>query len=322
MPRNLSIFSFSGPLRSLVRILLFVLFLEGFLNLGGWVFLFIQEYRNQAHAVSGSYRILCLGDSITANGGDYSYPSQLQYTLNHAGSEMKFQVINRGTPSWTTSEMSEHLGKYLQEYHPQMVIFMVGVNDVSFFTTVPVNEKSKIKFLILDRIKTYKLFKRLWKESRDSATEPEEQVSGDDGFMVKPVEIVPITNPGVQVYKSLSHVVEVMPPKYYREIVRYHPLTIRNYNDMIELALNKGIKVVVMQYPMVSVTPLRDIIYLKDHVLFVDNEMIFKEAVGRQGLRQYFEDDYGHLTREGAALLAGNLSQRIMDDIFRNHVSS
>jgi lysophospholipase L1-like esterase len=296
--------------------ILFVLFLEGFLDLGGWVFLVTQEYRNQTHAVSGSYRILCLGDSITANGGDYSYPSQLQYALNHAGSDIKFQVINRGTPSWTTSEMSDHFGEFIQKYHPDMVVFMVGVNDISFYTMVPVNQESKIKFLILDRIKVYKLLKKLWMESRSFGAGPEEKESGNDELEVKSVETASIpmaTNLVIQEHKSSGLITEAILPKYYREIVKYHPLTIRNYNDMIELALNKGIKVMVMQYPMVNLTPLRDIIYLKDQVAFVDNEKIFKEAVGRQGSRQYFEDDYGHLTPEGASLLVSNLSKRILE---------
>jgi len=315
MPKNSFIFNFKRPLRVFARMVLFVLFLEGFLNLGGWVFIFAQECRNQAYAVKGSYRILCLGDSITANGGDYSYPSQLQYALNHDGRNLKFQVINKGMPSWTTTDMSDHFEEYLQKYHPQMIVFMVGVNDISFYNSAPIVQTMKIKLVFLRKIKTYRLLRKLWKEKHGFETGLDNKTGGEDEALVKDAEIGPIplgNNLITQEDNVSGHTAHAILPKYYLDIVRYHPLTIHNYNDMIELSLKKGIKIVVMQYPMVNIVPLRNIIDLKNKVLFVDNETIFKEAVQRQGVRQYFEDDYGHLTHEGSALLVNNLSPKIL----------
>ncbi len=313
MPKNFSIFNSNAPLRILVRVILFLLFMEGFLNLGGWAFITIQEWRNQYAAHPGAYRILCLGDSITANGGEYSYPSQLQAALNKAFSRGKFQVINKGTPSWTTSEMSAHFKGVLQHYQPDMVILMIGVNDISFYTFVPVNFGQKMKFLVLDRIKVYRLVKNLWKKIRGVDLNLDEKEGGLDEAIVTSTTGSSVTKAAVTNTENGSIQYDIEAPSYYKEITHYHPLTIRNCNDMIETALDKGIKVVVMQYPMVKVDGLKDIIYFRKKVIFIDNEKIFKEAVRYEGFHQYFNDDYGHLSPQGARLLADNLLKNILN---------
>ena len=68
---------------------------------------------------------------------------------------------------------------------------------------------------------------------------------------------------------------------------------------------------VVLQYPMMSVKPLQDIIYYKNQVVFAGCEEPFKKAVQADGLGEYFKDDVGHLTTVGAELLAQNLSKNI-----------
>jgi hypothetical protein len=57
--------------------------LEIGLRLGGFIFLSLQEQRNQVSIrQKGTYRIMCLGESTTAVGGDRFYPSQLEKVLN------------------------------------------------------------------------------------------------------------------------------------------------------------------------------------------------------------------------------------------------
>ena len=68
--------------------------LEAGLRLGGFIISSLQEDRNQASLKQkASYRIMCLGESTTAMGGRYSYPSQLEMVLNERDEGMKFSVI-------------------------------------------------------------------------------------------------------------------------------------------------------------------------------------------------------------------------------------
>ena len=84
----------------LFGLFLSVALLESGLRLGGFIFYSAQAHRNwQATKQKGTYRILCLGESTTALGGDDSYPSQLEEILNQSNIGIKFSVINRGRPA-------------------------------------------------------------------------------------------------------------------------------------------------------------------------------------------------------------------------------
>ena len=84
----------------------------------------LQSVRGQ-----GALRVLCVGESTTALGGRYSYPSQLQEVLNQRGGGQKFVVINRGFPMANTSEILMELEQNLDRYKPQLVVAMMGAND-------------------------------------------------------------------------------------------------------------------------------------------------------------------------------------------------
>jgi tetratricopeptide (TPR) repeat protein len=106
------------------------LVLEGGLRLGGWVFIFLQEKGNrQSVATREEYRILCLGESTTALGGEQAYPRQLEQILNSRQDGIKFKVINKGVPATTTDQIVVKVESYLDEYHPQLVVAMMGIND-------------------------------------------------------------------------------------------------------------------------------------------------------------------------------------------------
>lgn len=64
-------------------LLLGALLIESGLRLGGFIYLSLQKYRNRISLMQhGAFRIICLGDSTTAIGGDDSYPGQLEKILN------------------------------------------------------------------------------------------------------------------------------------------------------------------------------------------------------------------------------------------------
>jgi len=82
----------------------------------------------------------------------------------------------------------------------------------------------------------------------------------------------------------------------------------------------KGIRLVIMQYPVRSIEPLKKIFNDKESLVFVDNEKIFKEAVARENFDAYFTDrfryDFGHCTVKGNRLLAENAANVILKEFF------
>jgi len=105
--------------------------LEIGLRLTGAFLLYLQEHRNIISlSEKGEYRILCLGESTTASGGEYSYPSQLEEILNKKIG-LKASVINKGISGTDTSFIASHLEENINKYMPDMVITMMGINDYS-----------------------------------------------------------------------------------------------------------------------------------------------------------------------------------------------
>jgi len=106
-------------------------FLEIGLRIGGFILLNPQERQNRrSMREKNAYRIICLGESTTAAICDEPYPSQLEKILNAADIGKKFCVINLGIPGGNTSVIVSQLGHNLSEYRPDMVIAMMGINDL------------------------------------------------------------------------------------------------------------------------------------------------------------------------------------------------
>jgi tetratricopeptide (TPR) repeat protein len=101
----------------------------------------------------------------------------------------------------------------------------------------------------------------------------------------------------------------------------FNPLTRENYRKIKSVLDKRGIKLVCMQYPMRDIKPLKDIFQGQEDIIFVDNEKIFKDRVGRDGSKKYFLDmfagDFGHCTLEGNRLLAENIANILSRDYLR-----
>jgi Tfp pilus assembly protein PilF len=112
--------------------------------------------------------------------------------------------------------------------------------------------------------------------------------------------------------------------KAYSEASRLRPvcysITVNNYCKLNEILDRKGIKLVCVQYPMRNVEPLKRIFEKDKGVIFVDNEQVFKEAVRESGYKEYFTDmfggDFGHCTQKGNELLAQNIADVILREVF------
>lgn len=101
-------------------------------------------------------------------------------------------------------------------------------------------------------------------------------------------------------------------------------MTGRNYRKLAEIVLNRGIKLVCVQYPRRRLEPLKRIFKSAGKIKFVDNEKTFNNAIREGAYDDYFVDrfagDFGHFTDKGADLLAKNVAEVIIKEHFPNVV--
>jgi tetratricopeptide (TPR) repeat protein len=137
---------------------LFFVLLEVSLRFGGFILLSMQEYRNiQSIKQKGAYRILCLGESTTEG----QYPQFLEENLNQRNIGVRFSVLDKGSAGTNSPVILSQVDSYLNEYHPDMVVAMMGINDWGEripFETATTSEG----ILFIRSFKTYKLIRLLW----------------------------------------------------------------------------------------------------------------------------------------------------------------
>lgn len=158
-------------------IVLLGILLEIGLRIGGLVFLAFQERRNiAAMRKAGAYKIMCIGESTTALGGEDSYPSQLEELLNAQDTGMTFSVINKGISGIITPRISSKLPGFLKIYHPDMVVSMMGINDydavrIDINTLTEGNISLQGEPSFFQSLRVYKLFSLLDKHIRSKIKE-------------------------------------------------------------------------------------------------------------------------------------------------------
>lgn len=80
----------------------------------------------------GSYRIICLGDSVTfgwSAGEDETYPARLEKILQEKYPGCKIQVLNLGVTGYTSFQGKELFFTFAQKLEPDLVITSFGAND-------------------------------------------------------------------------------------------------------------------------------------------------------------------------------------------------
>lgn len=107
-----------------------IFLIELSLNMTAFGLQYWMKKSQESNVTSGKYKILCLGESTTAWGGDDSYPSLLEKTLNMKFGEGHFQVINGGITGTTTRVIIDHAPKMIDQYNPDVGIIMTGINDL------------------------------------------------------------------------------------------------------------------------------------------------------------------------------------------------
>jgi len=159
--------------RRLLRIILFLLFLEIFLRIGGFVSLRIQDFQNHFDFnAKQSYRILCVGESMTMVGGDQSYPRILEEVLNQKHLSKKFQVIDKGISGVNSDVIMDSMESFLDEYKPDMVIAMMGLNDSSGDPFFVETRKTQGAFFKTNKffynLRVCKLFRGIYKDFKNN----------------------------------------------------------------------------------------------------------------------------------------------------------
>jgi tetratricopeptide (TPR) repeat protein len=100
-----------------------------------------------------------------------------------------------------------------------------------------------------------------------------------------------------------------------------NPVTAHNYRKLKEILDKRGIRLVCVQYPMRNIEPLKKIFQGREEgAIFVDNELVFRDAVRKDSYNEYFRDaiggDFGHCTDKGNRLLAENIANTILKEVF------
>ncbi|MBI3486142.1 tetratricopeptide repeat protein [Candidatus Daviesbacteria bacterium] len=107
----------------------------------------------------------------------------------------------------------------------------------------------------------------------------------------------------------------------YQKVLGMNPALISNFRKLKQIILARGIKLVAVQYPTRKVEVLKNIVGT-DNTIFVDNEKIFKDALNTGRYEDYFTDrfggDFGHATQKGNFLLASNIADTLIKELFKN----
>jgi tetratricopeptide (TPR) repeat protein len=138
----------------LAGILLTLFVIEITMRFCGFVFVEAQHLRNIFRLRHrGSYVVLCLGESTTCN----QYTRFLGELLNK-GVENKYKVIDEGVVATDTNRIMSNLYSQLQEYKPDIVVVMMGVNDDTQYDCAI---ESLSRYPFLHSMKVFKLFSYL-----------------------------------------------------------------------------------------------------------------------------------------------------------------
>jgi tetratricopeptide (TPR) repeat protein len=183
-------------------IILCLFCMELVMRISGAAFFAVQDIYNKIDRdFKDNYIILCVGESITAFGADKSYPRQLETILNDHSVDKKFKVINKGVPATNSSAIYAQLPQYLEEYKPDIVTIMMGVND-NAINPVDLHPEKSSKFGLLQNLRVYKMFKHFTKTLHLKKKNNYAKQIEENRFYDQQTEI-PITNEEVKLKQYL-----------------------------------------------------------------------------------------------------------------------
>lgn len=266
-----------------------------------------------------AYRILCLGESTTAPAfdearWDYSWPAQLSELLRRRYPGRRVQVINKGVPSTNSAAVVAALPGYLDKFHPDLVISMLGVNDPFWFGVVEsarggpiVSALRGIKVVKLARYlyyeglgraapltpaQAYRLWLSAVSQIQAGHTEEGEKIlrgimRGDPGWEPPYHQLVSLYmvqrdagRAGFALQQALA-----LDPDYHGSAVALgpappphggeNPVTAANYRSLEALLRARGVPLIAMQYPGFGTGELRALLGESPDLAVVGNKEVF-----------------------------------------------
>ncbi len=234
---------------------------------------------------------------------DKSYPIQLKNMLNHFLNCACVSISIYSSPGGNTAGLLKNFPSKLIEYKPDIVLFMVGVNDKHYFAYNP-------DILFLEQIKLKGTFRKLFSEIITILNYSRlfritkltlSKIFFSDVTFRDLVEMTQYPENG-----SLSR------QSFYQQNQSYIlSSTKNNIQKMVDIAKLNNIIPVMLTYPSAGINYLIREIAKENQLLLVDNEKIFKNY--------NFDDlvltqDNWHPNEKGYKLI----SQNIMDNLIEN----
>lgn len=134
----------------------------------------VKNLNNQSDP-NDEFVILALGESTTVSvlnvqGDDYSWPATLEELLNEESTlDTQFKVINEGWNGIDSDFILNNLEQNLDQYQPDLVISMMGINDhgvVEYDAVAGIEEHG-----FLQKFRTFRLVKYLSSNLREKLQE-------------------------------------------------------------------------------------------------------------------------------------------------------
>ncbi len=160
---------FKAIISSVIVIFVLLFFAELFLRIIG------HSYQKK---IMSSYKdfdpkninVLCLGESTTAGlwvDPEDSYPLQLEKKLRNFYNNHWIKIIVPPHIGQNTSQISNRVGRYIDNYNPRLIILMAGINnewslgESSIYKFLGLNSKEKRKVKLLIFMNDLRVFKAL-----------------------------------------------------------------------------------------------------------------------------------------------------------------
>jgi lysophospholipase L1-like esterase len=275
--------------------------LEIFLRLLGFGYNVIYRAPVDARA---EYRIYCVGESTTwgigaSDPATKNYPRQLEEMLKKKYKGMKIQCFFDQTIGQNTSEILAKLPRHIEKYRPQLIIFLVGVNNwwnmersniLLFNEDRSVSQLALKTLIFLDQFRIWKLFKNLvfpLKVSKERW----------DFF-----------------YPPAGGAREELGKEKWDQAPIFDALAEHDIDEMVKIGKANHIKMIIATYPVATrdLERIHKATAKKFGIPLADNHAVFRTLKDQ---RAYLSpEDYWHPNDAGYAIIAENIYNCILDN--------
>jgi lysophospholipase L1-like esterase len=281
-----------------------LLLIEIALRIGGHLYLQSLYLRD---LTPGGIRIVCLGESSTEGLGvprQESYPSQLQALLE-ARYHRRFDVIVPPHVGQNTSQVADRVEEYVDEYHPKLIIIMVGVNNewalrdshIGRFLSGSDAQSWSVKAqLALDGVRLFRVARYLYLRIGSHADHDARWMQGE--------RLASLGHPGYVPYPPPREVYDFA----LRNRDAFAQLWRSDVKHIIIAAQRGGTQPLLMTYHIPGWLPVDEWIDMAQdtHTPLVRNDLAFAPLAEDHTIDNYLLGDHWHPNRRGYAIIAKN----------------